>query len=295
MHVQLLKRAPSELLGGLKSDGLNGKGYGVAALLARTFNNALVSSDNIDNALLYIRELALYLNNDADNAEAAFLLLNAVFAKAGNSMSLDMRKKLQEDRAVLHKNWKMGELETHAGDLAACENILDELIVYANDNDKGTFRNLKSEIQRKRTFKKIKWGFYAVIAAIIGYSILADEFNRPSRSYSSRVSSPSSSESAVNTSSAGLNRETRPPVGTSQVLSRDQVRYCVFQGKRLDYMRPSIKSNRQVDRLNELIDDWNARCSSYRYRDSVLSAVQSEAGKNSAQLKDEARRIVASW
>jgi hypothetical protein len=89
--------------------------------------------------------------------------------------------------------------------------------------------------------------------------------------------------------------EIKPPTGQGLALNRNQVRYCVFQGERLEAIRPLTSTNFQIDKFNVLIDDYNARCANFRYSAGVLTAIEREASSKAQEFQADARRIVASW
>jgi hypothetical protein len=73
------------------------------------------------------------------------------------------------------------------------------------------------------------------------------------------------------------------------------VRYCVFQGERLDFMRPYAIEPGKVDKFNALINYYNNRCSSFSYSSGVLQLIEREVPSQSEALRAAAQRIAASW
>ena len=79
-----------------------------------------------------------------------------------------------------------------------------------------------------------------------------------------------------------------PPVGTEVALTTEQIRYCLAEGIRLDAMHGQIKqpSHGIVVRFNALVDDYNSRCSSFRYQGDTLDREKAEVElRRSALLK----------
>ncbi len=91
--------------------------------------------------------------------------------------------------------------------------------------------------------------------------------------------------------------ETVPPVGTEHEMSLAELRYCIFQGVRLKSANDTLDASAQfeVDRFNELVDDWNARCLSYRYVPSDLDAAETSAELKRIQLETEGAALVIGW
>lgn len=251
-----------------------------------------------DNSILFliVRDLALHINNDRHDPETAFKLVDGLLSYGGEKPTKEIREKLEEERSVLHRNWKMGELENNVGNVKAMLRTVEDLLQYASGSERTELLQLKNKIGRKQLGKRIKWGVYASIAAVVGFIMISEELNRPTsratyQPSTSRVTPPTQTPS---TTTAGT-QETIPPVGQGLVLNRSQIRYCVFQGERLNFIRPLTSTNYQIDRFNRLINDYNSRCSNYRYNAGVLPAVQREAVGRTSELKADARRIFSSW
>ena len=62
--------------------------------------------------------------------------------------------------------------------------------------------------------------------------------------------------------------ETKPPVGQNLVLSREQIRYCLAEGIRMDAAKSAVNNyiDADVDRFNAMVADYNSRCSSFQYQ-----------------------------
>lgn len=262
----------------------------------RIFKDTVLREADDPVAFNIVRDLALHINNDCDDPHTAFKLLNGALTFGGARLPQELQKTLEEERAVLHRNWKMKELEKNKGNIPAMSNTVEDMLKYAHGSERAELQQLQTKLDRKRLGKKVKWGIYASIAAVIGFFVIADEMDRPSNRSTyqpsiPRVSTPN--PTAAPATNAAV--ETRPPVGQGLTLNRSQIRYCVFQGQRLETIRTLTATNYQVDRFNGLIDDFNSRCSSYRYRSGVLSSVQREAREKAVDLRADARRIVAAW
>jgi hypothetical protein len=189
----------------------------------------------------------------------------------------------------------MKELERQSGNLNGMLKVVDDMLVFASPADRRDLEKLKSKIEGKRFAKKAKFALFAGIGAVILYFVLVDEFNKPASrtTYSPPVSERSTAVAQPSVSDPY--QEDMPPVGTGRSLTRNQVRYCIFQGVRLDYIRPLTTTNSQIDRFNAMVADYNARCGSFRYTSGVLESVEREVTGRSAALRADAQRIVSSW
>ena len=109
------------------------------------------------------------------------------------------------------------------------------------------------------------------------------------------LANPQSGPAVVTASNSA---EKLPPPGAGRVLSMEEVRYCIFQGRRLSELRnqmTGLGGNDLVDRYNDLVTDFNGRCRSFRYEKGVLETVQREEVEKEAQLKTDASAILAAW
>lgn len=78
-------------------------------------------------------------------------------------------------------------------------------------------------------------------------------------------------------------------VGNGLKLSGAEVRYCVFEKVRLTKMRSLAKSNFQIDRFNDFVADYNARCGNFQYVPWTRDLAERQARERDAELAAEAR------
>ncbi|MFC0279412.1 hypothetical protein ACFOHK_15650 [Falsigemmobacter intermedius] len=287
-----------KLKSALQSSGFAPARKGAVKEIFAAFDTAAKASGTGDAAFLVVRDLALFVNNDRNDPETAFRLIDGLITYRGAKPSQDVSIKLDEERSVLHRNWKMPELDRQSGNLGGMAKVVDEMLKYANGNDRAELVQLKSRIERKQAGKKVKWLIYGGIAAVIGFFVISDKLDRPTSRTSYQPTTtyqPSTPRQTTTSPSSNTSAETRPPVGQGLALNRAQVRYCVFQGERLEAMRSLTTTNYQISQFNALIDDYNSRCSNFQYTSGVLSSVRREAQGRTAEFTADARRIVASW
>jgi peptidoglycan hydrolase-like protein with peptidoglycan-binding domain len=91
--------------------------------------------------------------------------------------------------------------------------------------------------------------------------------------------------------------ESKPPVGTKHLLSRNQIRYCHLEEIRIDAMQTEISQFSEVEILNSnsIVDDYNSRCASYRYREGSVSAVKRSIHGKETEYRQEGIARVRSW
>jgi hypothetical protein len=109
-----------------------------------------------------------------------------------------------------------------------------------------------------------------------------------SQSYSYPQSSPAPAvQTPSTTQSAGL-QYTQPSVGTNNVLSVPEIRWCIREGIRIEAMRDVIDTNAGIDEFNLIVNDNNSRCGSYRYREGSQSIAERDVEAYRSQIVSEA-------
>jgi hypothetical protein len=106
-----------------------------------------------------------------------------------------------------------------------------------------------------------------------------------------------SSSTSYNAPSSQTAIESMPAAGSNNVLSYAEIRYCLSQKYRLTDIQGwvSQSSDYEIGQFNRLVDDYNARCSSYRYQRSALEIVQQQVDANRLALASQAYAIVQNW
>ncbi|HCG7257504.1 TPA: peptidoglycan-binding protein, partial [Vibrio parahaemolyticus] len=111
-----------------------------------------------------------------------------------------------------------------------------------------------------------------------------------SQNYSYPQSTPAPAvQTPSTTQSAGL-QYTKPSVGTNNVLSVPEIRWCIREGIRIEAMRDVIDNNAGIDEFNRIVNDYNSRCGSYRYRQGSQSRAERDVEAYRSQIVSEAIR-----
>jgi len=83
--------------------------------------------------------------------------------------------------------------------------------------------------------------------------------------------------------------EAKPDQGSDQLLNRAQLQYCLAEAVRIEgaqkALAPSIAN--QVAAYNAYVDDFNARCGSYRYYESDMDAAKAYVEAHRAAIDAE--------
>jgi uncharacterized protein len=93
-----------------------------------------------------------------------------------------------------------------------------------------------------------------------------------------------------------VNAETAPRVGTGGVFSAAEIRYCLSESIRIEMWRSHLKSDARASlrAFNAAVDDYNSRCSSFRYRRDTFARVSAEVEANRPLLRQQALSRAAS-
>ncbi|OCX59858.1 hypothetical protein BFP70_18245 [Thioclava sp. SK-1] len=160
-----------KLRSALQSSGFSQARMGAVKDIFAAFDAAAKAPGVGDAAFLVVRDLALFVNNDRNDPETAFRLIDGLITYRGAKPSQDVSSKLDEERSVLHRNWKMSELERHRGNVGAMSKTIDEMLVYAKGKDRAELTQLKSAIDQKKN-ERIGWwvtiGVVILLIAIFG-------------------------------------------------------------------------------------------------------------------------------
>jgi Putative peptidoglycan binding domain len=288
---------------GPKSRGLAKRLYDAFAdVAARTVGTGLE-----DMPWMVVRGLAIDLNNKHESREGACAILKGLISHKATKPSKAVVDKLNDDQRTLRRNLKWEELNRISGDVPKGISLVSELLDGADAEERAALLQLKTALERKRAAtvrKRVFWGLAA--AAFVGFLIY--DANKKT-SYSPRLpptatftpstpqpsSPPSSSTSPQLESPSSQFDEQMPPPGINNTLNRREVRYCVFQGERLNILRELTTNNQEIGRFNGLVDDYNSRCSSFRYRQGVLQTVEAEVPGKQHDLRMDVQLLLTSW
>ncbi len=69
-----------------------------------------------------------------------------------------------------------------------------------------------------------------------------------------------------------------PPPGTDLILSLPQLRWCLREDRLIELYRPNVVDEWDQDAFNRVVDRYDDRCGSFRYRQGDLERARREAG-----------------
>lgn len=169
----------------------------------------------------------------------------------------------------------------------------------------GTLQTQESPVGGAVTFSQdnttsesgSKWKWILGIGAIISLYMM---FN----SGSPLKQNPASSQSAYTTNAPTTNVVTPPakpaeltfeipPVGRDNILNLPQLHWYFREKIRIETMRNLASNNRAIGEFNVMVDNFNSRGGSFRYKQSVLEQAQKDIDAIRDQIVADAKKDAA--
>jgi hypothetical protein len=85
--------------------------------------------------------------------------------------------------------------------------------------------------------------------------------------------------------------ESKPAVGRGLVLNASQIYYCLAEGARIDANKLTMNNyeTSSLYKYNFTVDDYNSRCSEYRYKDYSMDLAKKAFNANRYIIESEGR------
>jgi hypothetical protein len=80
----------------------------------------------------------------------------------------------------------------------------------------------------------------------------------------------------------------KPQVGTTNILSLDEIHWCKRESIRVDAMRDVVNTKQARDALNASVNEYNARCVKYKYRGDDDAKAQKNIDAKRKQIAADA-------
>lgn len=302
----------------LESGGFGPSAKGEARDLWLLFSAALEGlrqTKFADLPWIMLRGLAINLNNEENSPVAAKVIIEQLLRLASDGgISAELAGSLREDLFAATKNAKEKRLLklVESGETSNALDALDDLLrIDLPAEDRAVYSQLKLKLQSQRNGRYIKWGFFAVVGLVLLVASISNNSGPPSPNPSSsyRPVPPSFPSTPPRTNGDNFSNprnptpqiepvdtsESRPPIGSGNLLSRANIRYCRYQKARLKSIEGDLRSPYETDEFNKLADDYNARCSNFRYQENDLRVVEEEARSKATLLSQDGRRLTSSW
>jgi peptidoglycan hydrolase-like protein with peptidoglycan-binding domain len=289
----------SDLLAG----GFGPSSIGTVQDLWQRFSYAATQTQHTiagDLPWILLRSLAVDINNDESSPLAAKAILEGLLKCAEEIQpSKEMLEKISEDMRACHRNIREKQVieDIKANRISpALDGVYELLRNPTSQEDRQSLTKLKDQLEQKRRGRSFKWAAVAVVGAIIVIANISDNSSpRSSKTTSNYPSGGDYSGRSQPSPPAEPIIETKPPAGSGNVFTQANIRYCTFQKERFRTMQQDLRSNEEIRNFNTLVDDYNARCANFKYRERDLQAVTDELRNRSETLAAEARSILLGW
>lgn len=314
------------VIAGLRANGFTDGAHPQITALRRGLivtKAAMGGSEHPDAPARMVRSFALDINNEHDDPVAALNLLKGLIELCP-PRDPDLLEQIKRDIRISENNanHRLLTQALEAKNQGEAIRIVDLMVAANPGGEEGAqLRLLQERLKQQRTQRYLKWGGWAAAAAFVVYLISQD--GGGSSSYSpptyvpetstagTSLASPSTEPTAPAPDAAALAAQAAadaasaasatdvspPPVGSGLELDASQVRYCTFEKARLTALQGMVSDTNSVaiDGFNARVNDYNARCASFRYRPSDLDAAQAVAVRDADRITAEAQTIARGW
>lgn len=83
--------------------------------------------------------------------------------------------------------------------------------------------------------------------------------------------------------------------GGSSTFTRSDIETCLADDARLESLRVLVNSNSGIDRYNALVETYNRRCGSFRYRPGDMTDARMAVNARRSSIQAEAEALAAEW
>lgn len=162
----------------------------------------------------------------------------------------------------------------------------------SSDADTAVWRSKKTSGSSAGTVM----GWLLGVGCVIALLAILDSTSEPrtTRQTPSSVPMVAPQPAPAETPAVTHSREEKPPVGVS-VLTRGQLRWCVFWDWRIKKLAQGITDDPVVPAYNRLVDDYNSRCVNVSYYENDLTPVRRELEQHKGELESSVAAIEREW
>lgn len=270
----------------LKKGGFSANSLSPVGEIVTEFTKLMRVSQDVEVrriAVNLVRGLGIDLCNASSDNESALAIIEGLLADRSLLSAVDIST-LEVDRATMQGNIDatkmMKALEAGKWDLA--DGLAERLLETASSEDRQTLLQIRSNIAQRKAEKRKKLIGWGIVGAILLGIIYLDDKPRSEPSYEPYED--------------GSQAETPPTAFlTNPALSLPELRYCMRQSARLNAVESDPMSSTQIDRFNKAVNDYNSRCSSFRYRDSHMRVVDAEIANDPGSIRAEGLNIIGGY
>lgn len=293
----------------LREDGFREGARGIAGRLYAGFEKAARGLAGTEHASLPwtgVRQLAIEITNKATTPIASRILVEALAKYDQVLTPPDVANLLAKDRRSLDSIDLTEKLTAamKAGRTGQALRVISSLEAITDDETElATLRDVRTKIEAKKRSKRNQAiGWTVAVAVIGGIAALNDQgTTTTSQSYTPQAAPQTPYTPSYPSPAAPPDSPTAvvmPPVSKQRTLSRQELRWCMFQLQRLKDVQallPNPAVPYEADAFNVDVADWRSRCVQNFYDKSDKAIVDENVASRSGQFASEADEIVRSW
>jgi len=280
-------------------------GKGAAGKLYKTFVDVAKKTKGLsyeDEPWRLLLRLAIFLNNEKKQPFAAQEIIRTLCLM---NPPESVRLMLQENSETIEANVLSNELDSVLKEekLRRATEIIERLIIISKtEEDKQELKNLLVTIEDKKHSKWTNWIIYGIIILVL----IGVKNQKSSTPTIHRISSQNNY--------AQDKTETPPSLESSTTLSLNELRWCLYQKKRIEFIQDQFPQNDYdsdyirtyntklitksiFNKYDALIVDFNSRCSRAKYHVSSKDIIEQEISESliKESIKENAKNIMKTW
>lgn len=175
-------------------------------------------------------------------------------------------------------------------------------IVYEAKNQESNTGSTKTFSHGNMTYVKgseLTWTLAIVWIVILFIMFCSGSFQKqksitPKSAYTTNASA--ANVTPAPTRSANLTFEI-PPIGNNNALNLPQLRWYFREKIRIETMRDLASNNKAIDEFNDMVDNFNSRCGSFRYERRLFAQAREEIDAIKDKIIDGAQKdaVIRGW
>jgi hypothetical protein len=264
------------------------------------------NTESADLPWMIVRRLAADINKDEQSPLAAKAIFDGLLEYAQHTApSEKLSELIHDDLRAIERNLRKKELaEDPNADRTspALEGIYQILADPASPEKRPSAAKPKGRREIRWPTQYVKWGAFGLVGALLLVGgIFARSSRPPNADYTGSLGQKASNQPSTDYASPASLSQTselsieEPPIGSGNMLSQPNIRYCLYQKERMRVMESDLRGPDEISAFNTVVADYNGRCGNFQYRETDLRIVTDEVKEKSEALAAEARNIVSGW
>lgn len=291
-------------------------GKGAAGKLYQTFVDVAKKTKGLsyeDEPWRLLLRLAIFLNNEKKQPFAAQEIIRTLCLM---NPPESVRIMLQANSETIEANVLSNELDSVLKEekLRRATEIIERLIIISKtEEDKQGWKDLLVTIEDKKHSKWTDWIIWGIIILVLIGVKKAKSFSSNYTDFNNSYSNNTSDYSSQN-NYAQDKTETPPALESSATLSLNELRWCLYQKKRIEFIQDQFPQNDYdsdyirtyntklitqsiFDKYDALIVDFNSRCSRAKYHVYSKHIIEQEISELliKESIKENAKNIMKTW